>query len=171
MSFIRPEAAQTLSKWREALAGSAAAGFGAFWMVTEDGARLLIGIVLAMGGALLIFAGIQRARFRTGSGGPGLVQVDEGLLTYFGPLDGGSLHVEDLYRLDLDGSSAPSASWVLSHQAGDDLHIPVNAEGADALFDVFAALPGIQTEAMLGKLRSNPRIRLTIWEKPRPRLH
>ncbi len=171
MSFIRPEVAQKLNRWREALAGFAAAAFGSYWMVTEDGARLLIGVVLTVGGALLIFAGIQRARFRLGSGGPGLVQLDEGLLTYFGPLDGGSLHIEDLLRLDLDGTSKPDASWVLSHQAGDDLHIPVNAEGSDALFDVFAALPGIQTEAMLTKLKSNPDARVTIWEKPRPRLH
>ncbi|MEL6167088.1 MAG: hypothetical protein AAFR35_00260 [Pseudomonadota bacterium] len=167
MSFVRPEALRALSRWREALAGAAAAALGAFWMVTETGAALIIGTVLALGGALLIFAGIQRARFRRGDGGPGLVQVDEALLTYFGPYEGGSVAIADLSALHLDPGQPEGMCWILTPDGGEPLRIPVNAEGADALFDVFAGLPGINTEHMLTLIHANATTRKTVWTKTR----
>jgi hypothetical protein len=171
MSFIRPEIAQKLNRWREALAGAGSAALGIVWITTESGALAIIGTVLTIGGALLIFAGIQRARFRQGSGGPGLVQLDEGQLTYFGPFEGGSIPVETLTMLELDPSQEPAAHWILSHSVGETLNIPVNAEGAEALFDVFAALPGIDTKNMLDRLQDQPDEKIVIWQKDRPALH
>ena len=103
-------------------------------------------------GALLIIAGIQRGRFRTGSGGPGVVQIVEGRIAYFGPLTGGTAELGQLSRLVLDPSGKPP-HWLL-HQPGQlPLAIPLTAEGADALFDAFATLPGLQTERMLAEMR------------------
>ncbi len=171
MSFIRPEVAQRLNRWRESLAGGASACLGAYWMVTDTGALRIIGTVLAIGGALLFFAGVQRARFRRGAGGPGHVLVDEGQLTYFGPFEGGSAAVVDLTRLDLDPAGGAEGAWVVHHHGGEPLSIPVNASGAEALFDVFAGLPGIETGALLAQLNAEPTERIVIWERDPKRLH
>ena len=42
--------------------------------------------------------------------------------------------------------------WKLRPASGDALHIPVEAQGADALFDAFAGLPGIDMGALLAAL-------------------
>ena len=171
MSFIRPEAARWLHRWRETLAGGAAACLGAYGTVTETGALTIIGTVLTIGGALLFFAGVQRARFRRGAGGAGMVQVDEGQLTYFGPIEGGSAAVSDVMRLDLDPRDGKAGSWIVFHRGGDSLTIPVNATGAEALFDVFASLPGIETGDLLAKLNAEPGQQVVIWEREPKRLH
>jgi hypothetical protein len=165
MSFIRPELARKLNRWRETLAGLAASALGFVWFSTATGALWLVGTVLMVGGALLAVAGIQRARFRRGGNGPGLVQVLEGQVTYFGPFDGGSVAVEDLVSVELDPDGTPSPTWVVRGTLGETLHIPVDAAGAEALFDVFAGLPGLQTEAMLKNLEARPSERVTVWTR------
>ena len=171
MNFIRPELARRLNRWRETIAGLGAAALGLVWILTADGALLLIGSVLTVGGALLIFAGIQRARFRQGHGGPGYVEVDEAQLTYFGPTEGGTVAVGDLVRLEFDPGAHPSAEWVITATSGEAISIPVNAEGADALFDVFASLPGIETERMLSELSRRPDDRVVIWQRDQLAVH
>ena len=165
MSFIRPELARKLNRWRETLAGLGAAALGFVWFSTEIGPLWLVGMVLMVGGALLAVAGIQRARFRRGSEGPGLVQVIEGQVTYFGPFEGGSVAVDDLVSVELDPGRQDSPAWVVTGTLGETLNIPVDAAGADALFDVFAGLPGLQTEAMLKRLETSPEERVTVWTR------
>jgi hypothetical protein len=100
-----------------------------------------------------------------------VVQIRERRLAYFGPLDGGVMDAEDLLRLELDPSSHPAPSWVLTGQGGQRLAIPVNAANAEALFDVFAALPDIQTSLMLDVLSRTPDARVIIWQRAKPLLH
>jgi hypothetical protein len=171
MSFVRPEATRTLSRWRETLIGAGVAALGALLVTTSYGLVWGIGVVLAIAGALLALAGIQRARFRRGGEGPGLVQVLEGQVTYFGPFGGGSVSADDLSRIELDPVGGASPSWVVTAGFGDSLRIPVDAAGAEALFDVFAGLPGLDTEAMLKSLETPPGRRVTVWERARTLLH
>lgn len=165
--MIRPEVAQKLNRWREALAGFGAAALGSYWMVATGGALKIIGTVLTVGGALLIVAGIQRARFRQGAGGPGIVQIDEGQVTYFGPFEGGALAIDTITALHLDAGER----WIVSHDGGEDLVIPVDAAGSDALFDVFAGLPELDTETMLAALKRKSPGTTVLWQKRTPRLH
>ncbi|PSL18914.1 hypothetical protein [Shimia abyssi] len=169
MSFIRPEARAALMQWREVLIGGAVAVLG-FWWASGFGLLQWLGFALIAVGVVLILTGIQRGRFRSGRGGPGVVQVDEGEVTYYGPLNGGSVAMADLMRLELDGGSRP-AVWVLTQAGVQPLQIPVNAEGADGLFDAFATLPGLKTEAMLAKLKARPNHSVVIWQKPGMLLH
>jgi hypothetical protein len=171
MSFVRPEVTRAFSRWRETLVGLGVAAFGALLVLTSYGLVWGIGVVLAVAGALLALAGIQRARFRRGGEGPGLVQVLEGQVTYFGPFGGGSVSAGDLSRIDLEPGGSASAAWVVTAGYGDSLRIPVDAAGAEALFDVFAGLPGLDTEAMLKTLENSPRQRVTVWERTRTLLH
>ncbi|MBT8408119.1 MAG: hypothetical protein KJN93_00655 [Alphaproteobacteria bacterium] len=171
MSFIRPEVEGLLMRWRESLVGLAAVALGLFWVLTALGPVYLLGWVLVIGGALLAWAGVQRARFRLGAGGPGLVQVVEGQLAYFGPHDGGVVSIKDISRLDLAPGERGTGRWIITRGDGTSLAIPVNAEGAEALFDVFAALPGLATEEMLAQLTDSPNAPVAVWQKVPPRLH
>ena len=169
MSFVRPEARATLTKWREALIGLPVAVLGVYWSASY-GLLQWIGFAMLAIGAMMVVTGIQRALFKSGRGGPGLVEVDEGEVSYYGPLSGGSVSIRDLTLLSLDPRSKP-AVWVLRQPGQDDLYVPVNAEGADALFDAFAALPGINTAKLVSTLQRAPAHPVVIWQKEAARLH
>jgi len=51
------------------------------------------------------------------------------------------------------------------------LRIPTNAEGTEALFDVFSSLNGLQTEQMLATLNSKPNEQVVIWQSKAVALH
>lgn len=164
MSFIRPELRAALWRWREALAGVATVVLGLWWVVGPAGLLGWVGGALVLGGLAQGFVGVQKARFRSGGGGPGVVQVDEGQIIYFGPLGGGAVAVADLNSIVLIPGGKP-AHWVLAQPGQPELQIPVNAEGSEALFDVFAALPGIRTERMLAELQNGPAHPVVIWSR------
>jgi hypothetical protein len=171
MSFFRPEARAEIWRWREVLAGLGAVALG-LWLVVGPGLLLAIpGWALVAGGAVLAWVGVQRGRFRHDGMGPGAVQIDEGEVSYFGPLTGGTVSLRELTRLSLDGSMFP-AHWRLEQRGNPPLLIPVNAAGAEALFDAFATLPGLRTERMLAELGRDSRQSVLIWqritEQPRP---
>lgn len=81
MSFIRPEASAFVDRWREVMIGVVVVALGIYW-ASGFGLLKWVGIVVILIGAALLVAGVQRARFRMGKGGPGVVQVDERQITY-----------------------------------------------------------------------------------------
>lgn len=171
MNFVRPELKQRIWRWREVLVGMFVASCGMLWAVTQNGILAALGTSLAIVGAVVVFAGFQRTRFRVGSGGPGVVQITERQVTYYGPFDGGAVSIDALGSVELDPSARPHPVWILSEIGGMTLHIPTHAENAEALFDVFSTLEGIRTENMLAQLRSNPGKRVRVWGKDQRRLH
>lgn len=164
MSFIRPDAARMIRRWREALAGLAVLILGLLWVFGRPGLLQLLGYPVVLTGLVFIWVGYQRARFRTNGGGAGAVQVDEGQITYFGPLTGGATDLADMERLTLDRNLKP-AHWRLDSPGTPALLIPVNAAGSDALFDAFATLPGLRTERMLNELNTTANQAVVIWER------
>lgn len=160
--FIRPEARAALWRWREVLAGMGAVAIG-LWCVLGPGQLLgIIGLVAILAGLSLVWVGTQRARFRGRAGGPGSVVVDEGQVTYFGPLTGGAVAVAEISELALLRSSV-TEHWRLTAQ-DQTLFIPTNAEGADALFDAFATLPGLKMERVLAAQASRESHDVVIWQ-------
>ena len=175
MSFVRPEARAQLMRWREVLIGAALALLGLSWATGPGGLLGWVGWALILGGAALAVTGLRRMRFRQDGQGPGVVQVDEGQISYFGPLDGGAVAASELERLILDPTDHP-ACWVLEQPGIPALHIPVNAAGSDALFDAFGALPGLDTRRLLGHLDNKAPMPVAAWERrtarpPNYRLH
>ncbi|SHF45429.1 hypothetical protein SAMN05444339_106153 [Loktanella atrilutea] len=169
--FLRPAARAALWRWREVLVAGALAALGLWWAVESMGIVRWLGVTLVAIAAGAGIAGVQRARFRQDGQGPGIVMLDERRLVYMGPLTGGAMDVADMTRLELEPAAMPAPHWVLTGVGGQDLAIPVNAEGAEALFDVFAALPGIRSRAVLEVLERTPGARVTVWEKTRTLLH
>ena len=170
MSLLRPEVAALLRRFRESLTGAAVTALGLWWALRSFGILAWIGWILAAFGVALIVAGLQRARFRRGRGGPGVVQVDEGQIAYFGPLTGGLAALTEIAELSLDRRAHPH-HWVIRQPGQSDLSIPVTAEGADALFDAFAALPGLSTRRLLSELDAGDDRRVVIWRKAILQLH
>lgn len=169
MGFFRPEVRALLWQWREVLGGVAVALLG-LWLVLGPGFLLAVpGYALLVAGAIFVWLGIQRARFRGADGGAGAVQVDEGQVTYFGPLTGGTVALREMDRLSLDRALFP-AHWKLDQAGQAPLLIPVNAAGSEALFDAFATLPGLRTERMLQQMHATqdqaPHQAIVIWQKP-----
>jgi len=164
MSFVRPEAASALYRWRETLVGGGVTAFGVWSALSTHGIMTWIGWGLTMAGLVLMAAGIQRARFRIPGQGPGMVRITEGQITYFGPLTGGAVALSELHQIQLDSTGKP-AHWVLSQSGQNDLAIPLTSEGADGLFDVFASLPGMRTEFMLAQMKHTTGTAIIIWER------
>ncbi|MEM6759821.1 MAG: hypothetical protein AAF601_10120 [Pseudomonadota bacterium] len=162
MSFVRPEARAALWRWREVLVGIALAVLALWWLAQSVGLLRYVAPALLVAAGALIMVGFQRGRFRGPGGGIGTVQVVEGQIAYLGPLTGGAVALSEINRLALDGSARP-AHWRLEQPGKQPLHIPVNAEGAEALFDVFASLPGLRTERMLAQLETLPEGEVIIW--------
>lgn len=168
--FFRPEARAVIWRWRDVIVACCIMTLGLWWAWGSFGILRWLGAALTVFGAVLIFTGFQRARFRQGAGGPGVVQLDERRLSYFGPLSGGMIALEDISKLEFDPFGHPAPHWVVTGPELAQIAIPTTAEGAEALFDVFAGLPGIRTEALLTVLSRTPDTRVVIWERVRPLL-
>ena len=165
--FIRPEAKAALWRWRDVFVAVAVGALGVWVAMTGFGIVQWLGyalIVIAIG---LLIAGAQRVRFRQGSDGPGVLQITERRLAYFGPLDGGVVDIVDISRLSFDPQGYPAPYWILSCPNAREIAIPTTAKGAEALFDVFSALPGMRTEKILRVLSDPPAQREVIWDRPR----
>ena len=162
MSLIRPEAQAAIWRWREALFGLSLLLLALWWGLTAFGVLRWVAAALMLAGGLLAVAGLQRGRFRLGNAGAGVVQVVEGQLAYFGPQAGGAVALSELAMVLLDNRHRPSR-WVLCQPGVDDLEIPVNATGGEALFDAFAALPEFQVDVMLQQLRHPSDDTVLIW--------
>jgi len=147
----------------------AVVGLGLWWALESFGFMRWLGWGAVAVGVGLMLTALQRLRFGRHAGGPGVVQVDERRLSYFGPLSGGIIDLDDLARLAIDGSAYPP-HWVLTGPGGQVVQVPINAEGADALFDAFAALPGLATERLIAAVQSPPAAHLILWQAPRQRL-
>lgn len=164
MNFIRPEAREVLWRWREVLFGLGLASLSLIWAMSAFGVLRILALVLVGLAAIIVLAGIQRARFRTRGGGQGVVQVIEGQVSYFGPLTGGAVAISELAALSLDGRAIP-AHWLLVPDQGNVLQIPVSAAGADALFDAFSGLPGLRTEHLLRVKQAQAKELAVVWRR------
>ncbi|WP_299412763.1 hypothetical protein [uncultured Sulfitobacter sp.] len=164
MNFFRPEAKAALWRWREVVLAVGLAALGLWWIIGPGRLLAIPGWAFVIGAAALTVIGVQRARFRGKDDGVGAVQVDEGQIAYFGPLTGGVVSLTALERLSLDATSQPP-HWRLDAPEQAAVLIPVNAAGADALFDAFATLPGLRTERMLAELGTRRAHAVVIWER------
>ncbi len=167
--FFRPEARALLWRWRDVLIALVILLLGIWLGIRGFGIVQWLGYALICLSCMLAIAGVQRVRFRRGDDGPGVVQIVERRVGYFGPLTGGAMDLDDLIKLELDPETIPTPHWVLTSAQGTHITIPVAAKGAEALFDAFSALPGMKTNAMLAALETLPDRKIVIWQQ-RPQL-
>ena len=128
-----------------------ALGFGAFgaWCIWLGGYVLVpFGAATLAVATLLGVMAQRRLRFGQGIHAPGIIDVDEAQLSYFGPDGGGFVSLADVTELRLVWM-AGRRFWRLKQSDGQALLLPVDASGADRLFDAFASLPGMDTRALV----------------------
>ncbi|WP_372604539.1 hypothetical protein [Actibacterium sp.] len=171
MSLIRPEMRAALWRWREPLAALAVLALGLWWASASFGVMRWLGYALALIAAAAALAGVQRARFVQGRGGPGVVELDEGMLRYFGPFSGGVIDIPALSMVQLVPQAGNTHAWRLFAPGVPPLTIPTDAPGTELLFDVFAALPGVRIEAVLHHLHARSAETIVIWRHPATALH
>ena len=151
MSFVRPELVEAAHRWREVIAAGATLAAGLWCLVRPGFALPAIGLVLIIVGLGWAALALRRLRFRQDGEAPGIVRVTEAQIAYLGPRVGGFIGLPDLSELRLL-SYRGRRVWKLRSASGEALHIPVEAQGAEALFDAFAALPGMDTAALVAAL-------------------
>lgn len=151
MPMIRPAARAALSRWSEVILAGAIGVFG-LWLLWLGGlilSPLGLGVVTLAG--LLALTGWRRLRFRQAVAAPGVVEVVEGQVSYLGPETGGFVSLTELAELRLI-TLRGRRLWRLKQADGQALLIPVDATGAEELFDAFASLPGMDMAALLAAL-------------------
>ena len=163
--MIRPEVSAMLLRWREALIGGAVACIGLWLWIASAGLIAAFGVAVALLGAMLTLSGIRRARFRSAVAAPGLLEVDEGRLTYLGPVLGGSVDLDDVTEVTFRRTSTGEAFWRLSHSAGRPMVVPEGAAGSERLLDALAALPGFDTGAMVRAVQGRTQTTITVWRR------
>ncbi|MBK1636642.1 hypothetical protein CKO19_12980 [Rhodovulum adriaticum] len=168
--MIRPEAMKAIKRMRE-LIGALAMALVGLWLFGVGGLFFkALGIGVVAGAGAVAFVGLQRMRFRTLDDGPGLVRVDEGQIAYYGPDQGGFVALSEVQEITLIFDAAGRRYWRLSQARMASVTIPVNAHGADDLYDVFVSLPGARTGAFLTALdRKAHEGEITLWRRA-PRL-
>jgi len=165
--FLRPKAAATLRRWREVLAALAVAALG-LWIAASPGPVVQgFGYVLVALAVLALIPAIRRARFAAGGQGPGVVQVVEGRILYMGPVTGGAVSLGDLASLSLRRDHEGNAAWILT-EPGQMLVIPVDAAGAEALFDAFTTLPGLGAHRLLAARQTTRIGEQVLWRRASP---
>ena len=164
--FLRPDVAQALHRWREVLVALAVILLG-LWITFRPGPIVQgFGFVLMTVGALGLIPALRRARFTASGRGPGVVRVDEGRVLYMGPVTGGAIAIREMTTLSLRRDPDGQAAWVLV-QPGALLTIPVNADGAEALFDAFTALNGLSAQHLLHALNRAAPGTERLWTRDR----
>ena len=151
MSLIRPDLSAAIWRGREAIAALCVMLFG-LWMVWLGGYLLIpLGCcVMAVGAAWAVQAW-RRLHFAQAIAAPGMVEVDEAQIGYLGPDAGGFVGLPDLVELRFL-SIGGRRMWRLKQADGQALLVPVDAAGAERLFDAFASLPGMDARALVAAL-------------------
>lgn len=167
-NFFRPEAIAAVTRWREVIVALAIMAAGV-WVVMQPGGIIMTGFgyVLIGLGAVILVPAVRRARFATGGQGPGVVQVDEQRIVYMGPVTGGTMALDDLSVLSVRRDREGGTAWVLA-DAAQLLVIPVDAAGADALFDAFSALPGLNVDRLIDAVQSRTLGSQKLWTRKTP---
>lgn len=167
--MIRPEIRQWLSRWSETLVAAAVALIG-LWLALRGGWFFAaVGALVMLVGAALAVGAWRRLPFLRRIDAPGVVEVDEGAIRYYGAAAlGGEIALRDLIEIRLLRLKG-HGHWRLRSRGGEALLVPVDASGAAALAHAFTALPGLDmgmVSAALAHLSDQPIAVRTVWRRP-----
>ncbi len=154
--LLRPDVIAAAARWREVLGAGALVGAG-LWLASLGGwfFQGLGLLVTAVGAWGAVFAW-RRLRLRREVDQPGIVEVDEGQVRYFGPHGGGFAALPELVEVEIIVDLSGRRWWRLREAGGNVLSVPVAATGAEALLDAFAVLPGLDLGRLSAALATAP---------------
>lgn len=165
MRLIRPAARAAIARWREVIAAGAVLCVG-LWLLSLGG--VLFGVsgggLVAVAISLCVIA-FRRMRFAQGGTDPGVVELIEGQISYFGPHQGGSVALSELTEISLVAQEGRRA-WRLVQPEVGVLYVPTGATGAETLFDAFISLPGLDGTKLLAALDAPEVAARIVWRRP-----
>lgn len=166
--MIRPELRALLARHAELIVSGGVAIAG-IWVASRGGWFFaVIGAAMLTVGAILALGAWRRRAFSRPVSAPGVVEVDEGAIRYFGAQHlGGEIGLRDLAEIRLLRLRG-QAHWRLRSTGGQAILIPADAAGAEALAHAFAALPGMDLGAVaraLQTLPEHPQAVQSVWRK------
>jgi hypothetical protein len=169
MTFLRPAATKTLSRWAETIAFGLGFCVFAFLAIRATGVILPMvygAITVVM--ATMLFVAIRRARVSGDIAvNSGHVQIDERQITYFHLGQSWSVSVNDLTSVVIettnDGPSSDDLYWVIRDLFGSVVRIPNTAGGNEQLFDAVSALNGVSFEQITTAMSSTSPAIFTVW--------
>ncbi|MCH2166273.1 MAG: hypothetical protein MK107_01050 [Oceanicola sp.] len=162
---MRPEVTALLSRYLETFIAAGVAAVGLRFAVSPGPVVQGFGLLLTLVGIGWAVTALRRARFHAKGEAPGIVEVIEGRISYMGPVMGGVVAVDDLIALDVLVVAGARRCWRLRQNDGQALLIPQSAEGAEALYDVFAGLPGASQTALVTALSYSGDTALAVWRR------
>ena len=162
--MIRAEVKASFWRWRELIIGILVMALGANWYFASFGLLKLAGAVAILFGAISIFVGQQRGRFRVIGSAPGIVGLVEGQISYFGPKEGGVIAIADITGVSLV-THEDMRSWRLDRNGHPSLIIPITAQGGELLFDAFAELKDLNLENMVHQISQVNENSAVIWRR------
>ena len=161
MLNLRPEAKALLLRWVEPTLWALATLWLAWRTASAIPSQSWVGIVVAGTMTLIAAAGLRNALLRRRAlqerRGPGIVIVDEGRISYLGPLGGGTMALEEISRIEVYDET-----WLFTGRDGTLLPISSGSEGVAPLADALAALPSFD----VALLRPKSVKRQEIWTRP-----
>ncbi|MCQ0971316.1 hypothetical protein MLD63_12870 [Paracoccus sp. TK19116] len=151
--MIRPGVQRLARDWAE-VGAAIVIGLFSLWMTFWGGWFFAALGLFGVGVSLVWTLGaIRRRRFHHDIAAPGMVEIDEGAVRYYGAqLLGGQLALRDLTEIRLLRLNG-HLHWRLKSDDGQALLVPLEAAGAESLAHGFAALPGMDMGAISNALR------------------
>jgi hypothetical protein len=176
VSFFRPEVLELLRRFGEPALYAGVAAFFLWKGVALLAAGAWIGLAalaLGLAAAFAVLGTAERALVarRAARAGPGIVAVQEGRISYFGPHGGATVAVDAIVRVDIVteypayDDTHSGARWELTDEIGHRLSIPASAANAGALLDVLGGLPGFNNMAVVLAMRADEPGRTAIWRR------
>jgi hypothetical protein len=150
--MIRPDLRTWAAQRSEAIVATLILLAG-LWLTLRGGWFFAaVGALVLLVGLSLLIGAIRRLPFRRGIAAPGVVEVDEGAVRYYGAaVLGGEIALRDLVEIRLLRLKG-RGHWRLRSATGEALLVPVDAAGSDALAHAFTALPGLDMGAVSAAL-------------------
>lgn len=165
MSLIRPEIATALNRWAEVIAGVTAGWLGV-WIISLGGVFMaVLGGVVTLSAIAFTVVAWRRMQFKKAIEAPGVVELDEGRISYLGPVMGGSIALSELSQVEIINVAGSRQCWRLRQLDGQALLVPVAAAGSEKLFDLFAGLPGADPAAFIAALDYDLPDPDVIWQR------
>ncbi|WP_166418459.1 hypothetical protein [Cochlodiniinecator piscidefendens] len=164
MSFIRPELRDAMWRWRESVQGGGVIALGVWVFLSSRGWVVWLGLLLIILGCALVSAGIIRGRLRSFRNGPGVIEVVERQLTYFSPIGGSAVSLDDVTKIELQGSGV-SIFWCFHVPGQAPLRIPATAQGAEQLLDALASFSGVNYDNIVKASQTSDHHLFLIWKK------
>ena len=151
-----------LLRWRELILGIIIVALGAKLYITSFGLLKIASAVAIIFGAIVMYIGRQRGRFRVDVLAPGFVSLVEGQISYFGPHHGGTISIANITSVNLI-TYEETRSWRLDQNGKPSLIIPVATMGGELLFDAFTKLKDLNLENMVRQLSQENEHSAVIW--------